>query len=287
MARTLLNPNQIRLNLLFSVDRILQSRGYKIYQSATTEVTLLGRAEIDEQTLDQLFQCFLDRSNRNEILHAINEKSNLKNDFLLKWPLLQFPKLDRERFSATIEWSFGELLIRKFQSFSSAFGVKIQALTVSDDVTDIGDFDVLSVMGDTGLLYVECKSGGTNLEQIQMAARRGQLLGAKSTIIALESKTGNYQRLKSLLENEQHPNYKFQTSVFEIESIRMRDSSAIIWGNLLFLPLASSNLENSLATLLRLDHHLKARSYEEAIYSGSFSSVTEQIFSARGFRIRY
>lgn len=287
MARTMLDPSQINLRKLFSVEGVLRSRGYEVSENSSFKTTLLEKEDPDEAILDQLFECFSDRQNRIDILRAIENKSDLKPEILIKFPLLKFPKLDRTLFSVTLEWYLGELLVRKFRSFSSAFGVKIKGLTNSENVSDIGDFDTLSVMGDTSLVYIECKSGATNLEQICLAARRGRLIGANSTIVALDSQTGTYQKLKSLLENEQHPNFSLKTNVFEIESIGLPDSRAVVWADILFLPLASKSIENSLATVLRLDHHVRVESYHTAIYTSPFTEETKSVFQNRGFDISF
>ena len=116
--------------------------------------------------------------------------------------------------------------MRQFQSFSSSFGVVVKNLSDSIDLPDIGDFDAISVMGDGNLLYVECKSGATDAEQIVKAVRRGRLIGSAATVIALSGKTGNFSILKSLLSLQQHPELHHPTTVFDMTSINLPDSTA-------------------------------------------------------------
>ena len=286
MPRSLIHPQQINLRELFTVERVLAARGLMVSKVGPIADTMLGPDERGEAFVQLFFDSFSKSQVRYELLQVCNGSLKKESTFHSK-PLIDNLLLGQQRFSKTLEWFIGENLVRKFGSFSSAFGVEIVGLADSAERLDIGDFDVVSVMGDSSLLYVECKSGAIDSEQILKATRRGRLIGSVATIIALSGKTGYMSMLKSLLGHVSHPEIGIPTTVFEISSISLADSCAIVWGNTYFLPLSSASLGNSLSTILRLIGQQRAGNYLYSVVgSAPFNLETQEMFRTMGFRIK-
>ena len=285
MPLTLLNPKQIDLRKLISVERVLAARGIKVKSTESLSVTLLGADDQGSEFESFFYEKFSNSDVRFELL-KICEGTLPKNDATHCRSFIDNLIIDRQRFSKTLEWFIGEMLVREFQSFSSGFGVKISGLNDQHESSDIGDFDMISVLGDITLLYVECKSGATNAVEICKAVRRGRLIGSSSTVVALDRKTGNINMLNALLGQEPHPELLRPSTVYELSSIGLPNSTVIIWGNTFFLPLVSVELKNGLSTILRLIGQQRAGKFWFSFYGSSpFTLETQETFRTMGFHL--
>jgi len=101
---------------------------------------------------------------------------------------------DRNRFSSTFEWYLGELLIKSFGAFSSSYGVTVKDVRRNSDDGDVGDFDVLSILGDMNLLYIETKSGALKPDGIIKAIERSLALHCVATVIVVEKISDKFIR---------------------------------------------------------------------------------------------
>ena len=178
----------------------------------------------------------------------------------------------------------GEILIREFHAFSYATGLEISALSDADTSRALGDFDVVSVMRDMSVIYIECKSGGTDFEQIRKATRRSRLLGAATVLIVLDKKTGNFDRLKQALSSEKHPVHDLTTTVYRLSSYKLPQSEIYGWGSILFVPITAENLVNCLRTAFRFNSKMKLNSITyEANFTGGFGIEVKNLFNSDGF----
>ncbi len=124
---TQISPGQMRLPRLFSVERILASRGFQIKSEGIATDTLLTKNPWTFEEHNLMFEAFDNVIFRNELLTAI-ENPSFSSSHPEVSNLLALPtfKRDRNKFSTTFEWYVGELLVRKFQAFSSSFGVNVE-----------------------------------------------------------------------------------------------------------------------------------------------------------------
>lgn len=178
---TQISARQIQLSQIFSVERILASRGFQISSEGIGRDTLLAKNtwKIDEFNL--MFEVFDDITLRNNLLSEIENSSFIiPNPKVSKLLILPNFEKDRNKFSKTFEWYVGELLVRKFQAFSSSFGVDVQNIVKNTDNGTAGDFDVLTILGDMNLLYIECKTGDCKQRSIKNAIERGLALHSRS-----------------------------------------------------------------------------------------------------------
>jgi hypothetical protein len=234
MPRTQISGCEIRLNEIFSVARMLAARGFTILKALHIKDTLLRRSAPSEEETRVFFESFDSTEKRKSILDSLVASSG---DNYQK---------DQKCFSDTLEWYIGELLVRKFQAFSSSFGVQARN-TIRPTLDEMGDFDVLAVLGDMSLFYAECKSGDLKFEEIQKAAERGLVLATAATIVIYEKE----QNIRRLLEGRNYPSMDCTCKINEISVTNLDNSNVLMWHDVFFLD-ARSGLENKLQTCLRL-----------------------------------
>lgn len=260
MARTKQRGHQIALDEIFSVERMLAARGFTISKSDQIKNTLLRKEEPTEGEITEFFESFDSTEKRNAILKSDVEGSGTKY------------QENRKLFSNTLEWYIGELLVRKFQAFSSAFGVQTRN-TIRPTEVKIGDFDVLAVLGDMSLLYAECKSGDVSFDEVRKALERGLMLATAATILIYEKDID----IRFLLKNKKYPNMDQLCRIDEIAVANLESSNVLMWHDVFFLD-ARSGLENKLQTCLRLVAQRKNG------YLQYFNADVEYL-AGRGFRV--
>ena len=246
---TQINPNQLRLRQLFSVERILSARGLQVQTEGTATQTILEKDFWTQQDLDQMFQIFESTQMRSDLFRAISESTyipsySIVSDLVCK---AEFRR-DRQRYSTTFEWFVGELLIRKFMAFSSSFGVSVAGIFRNSDGGTSGDYDVLSVLGDMSLLYVECKTGKCHLSSILNTIERSIALHSVACIILLRDGVSKGMLLQQL-RGQSHPRFGGISSFATIATRGLPESEIYEWGDCFFL---SSNIENRLRTVMRI-----------------------------------
>ena len=289
---------------LFSVERVLSARGLKSSMSEPTLTFLNSLFAHHHQNYAEFYDWFRISENRFKLLTHIDSTSrNHDSDLPPSRPYsadmmrTAFPELSyctfdeseqicRQRFSGTLEWLLGEILVCEFHAWSSATGIEICSLSDADEARALGDFDVVSVMSDMSLLYIECKSGGTTVDEIRKAIRRSRLLGASATILALERKTGQYDILHKLLSTEQHPLHGLCTTVYRLSSFGLPSSEIFGWGSVVFVPVAAKSLENCVRTAIRFNSKLRLNFITyEANFTGKFGPEIKNLFNSDGFHI--
>ena len=102
---TQISPNQMRLRALFSVERILNARGFQIKTEGAASQTILEKEDWTWQDLELIFQIFEDLQMRLDLLRAILDRSYIPGSQPVK-TLTNMPdfRWDRQRFSTTFEW---------------------------------------------------------------------------------------------------------------------------------------------------------------------------------------
>jgi hypothetical protein len=233
MTRTTIRGNQIRLSEIFSVERILAARGFTISCQESLNETLFNLEEQNEGDIIGFFENFDSTQKRAKILKSLTDQRENYQEL-------------RKQYSNTLEWYIGELLVRKFQAFSSAFGVKARN-TIRPSAAEMGDFDVLAVLGDTSLFYAECKSGDITYDQVEKAVERGLLLGTAATIIVYEKA----QDIISLLKDRNYPGIGYVCRIDKIGIANLADSDVLMWHDVFFLN-TNRGLEKKIQTSLRL-----------------------------------
>ena len=247
MSRTLLNANQIRN--LFSVERVLAARGFSVLRQKNHCTTILNASDPSQESIETLFSIFDDSQKRYELHKFVHTK---KHDPKQIKPLssIEGAILDLSHYTTTLEWYFGELLVRKFQSLSSAFGVEISDNPNPRNNGLSGDYDVLSVMGDGSILYIECKSGSIGYDDVVKATDRGNSLFTTSTIVTFGGNT-TFLHLKSNFDNKPYPGINIRPTMQKIALKGRSESTIYAWNNTYFLPQSSDNVAG-LTTILRL-----------------------------------
>jgi hypothetical protein len=250
MARTRLSVDQINWQTVFTVSRTLAARGFKVKSQKNFSATLLASGLPEQEHIELMFHIYDNPVTRNELrLHIKGEKHDKSDlELFLKNPNLV---LDELRFTTTLEWYFGEMLVRKYQSFSSAFGVELQFNPNPRNGKESGDYDVLSVMGDGSIFYIECKSGGVCAAEIIKATDRGNNIFCTATVITLGHKT-NFGHLEKNLNGIKYPGIDVEINLRKI-ALKDRPSSEIFaWHNTYFLPRSGINAKEGMDTILRL-----------------------------------
>ena len=162
--------------------------------------------------MSQIYQLFDDETMRTALQDHIEGKpcgnKNIEK-FVGKTSALEDYNAKRKRLSTTFEWYVGEIVVREFKAFSSAFGVQIANMQQLDSGNEIGDYDALVVLRNLEILYLECKMGsqsasGLTTQHVMNAMRRGLALHSAGTVLFLEQGVGS-QDLLRVLQNQTHP----------------------------------------------------------------------------------
>lgn len=251
---TKISPRQIRLPELFSVGRILAARGFQIVSEGSATDTLLSSDTWTNAENELMFTIFDDANLRNDLLASIGNSSAVpSNKEVIE--LLALPNFqnNRNKFSTTFEWYVGELMVRKFQAFSSSFGVEVRDIVRNSDDGTAGDFDVLTILGDMNLLYLECKTGSCTQQSIKNTIERSLALHTLAAVIFMGNGT-NENSLRQQLSGLSHPVLKGLTSFQKLNIKNVPDSEVYNWYNCYFLPAdqTAGTVETKLRAVMRL-----------------------------------
>jgi hypothetical protein len=271
-----IRPKQIRLEELFSVERILSSRGFSVKKEGNGEDTILPKSTWSLTEANLVFEIFNDKNLRKELLNYIEDKVEIQSlsGSVLKLINIADFKKERQRFSTTFEWYVGQLMVRKFGAFSSSYGVLVEDVYRNSDNGTSGDFDVLSIMGNMALVYVECKSGNLTQKSIKNTLERGISLHCSASIIIQERLNENslIQQVKSV----EHPIFGNQYAIDKIGIKEKSDSLVYKWFNCYFIDssLHTSDFESKIRTVLRV---VEAKKNYDSIVTEPGDSVYEAI----------
>ena len=189
------------------VSAFLASRGFEVSSESSTTQTILPKTpDYWEPTeLNSIYDLFHTPSCRNELRNHILHDAKLQSEKVTKVTNLPECDLEENRFTATFEWYLGELLVREFGAFSSSFGVKLNDIKRNLDNGDAGDFDVLAVLRNMNLLYIEAKTGTYNQNDVVKAVQRGLSIHSLATVMLVGRNTEEEQ-ITSILQGYTHPN---------------------------------------------------------------------------------
>jgi hypothetical protein len=251
ISGSLLQPKQIRLTELFTVERVLSSRGFRVASEGSGLDTIISRNIWHGSEADLIFKIFDNREERKNLLGLIcgQKSASHQIDELQELEDLQ---LTREAFSHTFEWYVGELMVRRFGSFSSSYGVEVPEVKRNTDGGTIGDYDVLSVLGTMQLLYFECKSGGFTGKKISNMVQRAHSLHVEASIMFAESFTE--KSLKAKLQNVECPWDSGPRPLLKVRINGVSESDIYQWDDTFFLCARDTDfdVEAKIRTALRL-----------------------------------
>jgi hypothetical protein len=250
---TRLNPKQIRLADMFSVVRLLASRGFEVSKEGDGTDTLLPKQDWTESEVDLMFAVFDDITARSELVKSIDSGASPSSDLVKNLLAAKDVETERQKFSHTFEWYIGELMRRKFMAFSSSYGVTVNGVMRNSDSGPAGDYDVLSILGDMELLYIECKTGSCSHQKIANTIERAVALHCYGSVVLLGAGL-NKKTLQQQLKGLNYPGFEWKPNLYKIEVKGSPDSQVYKWHDCFFVAgnELSGNLEVKLRTVLRL-----------------------------------
>lgn len=198
----LLKATQLDQRTLIPVDKFLASRGFDVVSEGATNQTLLPKEPDfwEPSELETVFNVFDNIHLRGELRAVIKgELASKPCEAVRKLVNHESFKGDDKRFCTTFEWYVGELLVRRFGAFSSSFGVEVADIFRSSNGGAAGDYDVLAVLRDLSLLYIECKTGGVSSEDVRKTLDRGLALHTGATVL-LTSKEISDDKIVRLIQ---------------------------------------------------------------------------------------
>lgn len=269
---TQISANQIRLRELFSVERVLGSRGFVVSGEGSATDTLLEKDYWLYSDLNLMFEIFDDQARRADLLSAVEDAAYKPGtpevDRLVA--LKEFRR-DRQRYSTTFEWFVGELLVRRFMAYSSSFGVTVRDVIRNSDGGTSGDYDVLSVLGDLNLLYLECKTGKCHRTSILNSIERSIALHSAACIMFLGAGLSVAQ-LKQQLSGVKHPRFKHPGVLAKIAIKSVPQSEVFQWFDCYFVAAGEKDgeVENKVRTVMRI-----LAAYRSAVLEGIKPNVDE------------
>lgn len=265
---TKVSANQIRLEQVFSIERILKSRGFNIAEQGEATSTILPKQNWTYSEANAIFEAF----DRPEIRACLMQLCKLSPDETLKrassivggLPIL----INRQRFSHTYEWYIGVLIVRRFGAFSSSFGVIVRDIKRNHDRGNLGDYDVLTVMGDTSILYIECKTGKCDLHAIKQTIERASALHVVASVILLDQGVSK-KDLSQQIRAGSHPMLNIGNPLLHKISINGVPNSLVYrWHDCFFLTGGEPRqIEQGLQTILRLIAYDRIQFQESRAYN--------------------
>lgn len=250
MSPTIIAPRQINTRELFSVPKILLSRGYEVTRTDQAEKLLITEENQYDEIWNTLFDIYDDTKLRTELKGWLYKKIESKSEDIIK--LLNHPKYVNEykRFDNTFEWFVGELMIRKFAAFSASFGVTVRDIKRNSTGTESGDFDSLVVLRDTNLAYFECKAGGFDNDSILKCYERMLSLNCQYSILFCVENI-NEEKLLWDTQKVQIPLVN-QHSLNRIH-IKGKEKDVIYDLNNCYIVDMTGDIENKIRTVLRIN----------------------------------
>lgn len=249
-----LSSKQIRLREIFSVERILSSRGFVVSSEGSAKDTLLKKDFWLHSDLDLMFAIFDDQERRTDLLRFIEIVGySPKTADVQRLVTQKEFRRDRQRYSTTFEWFVGELLVRRFMAYSSSFSVTVRDVTRNSDGGTSGDYDVLSILGDLDLLYLECKTGKCRRNSILNSIERSIALHSAACVMFFGAGLSETQ-LKQQLSGVTHPRFKHSGVLARIAIKNVPDSEVFQWFDCYFVAAGERDgeVENRVRTTMRI-----------------------------------
>jgi hypothetical protein len=249
----------IYLDDLFSVENILQSRGFKVLSTGSNYNLILKGMKLPRNQIglkgrnydtELVYRVFNSRSMRHELLSFIEYNSEINSTDVRKLIENQSFQNSRQAFSTTFEWYIGELMVRDYSAMSSSHSVKITDIKRdSDSQGTAGDFDVLSILRNLGIAYFECKTGRFNRDKILKAVERSLALHCSFVIMCIDGEIQE-NKLKQSLKDVSFP-LTIWNSLKKI-SIKNSDISVYNWMNCYFIS-TYGDVDQQINTVLRFN----------------------------------
>lgn len=249
---------QLNIRDFITVNDLLNSRGFCVKSEGANNDLLIPSFNWPDLESNILFEALDDTLNRVEIDKLLKrEIKKVTKNSLNKLVETDGFDLDRKKYTNSFEWYIGELLVRKYSAFSYAYSVEINNVKRNSTETESGDFDVLSVLRNTNLIYVECKSGrSSNIEQkdILKCLERALAIHCEFAIMVIDDII-NEDHLKWILKEIKHPlaNNSFLN---KIEIKEKTESTIYEWGNCFFIS-SKRNIEEQISSVLRINEGRK------------------------------
>lgn len=244
------------MNQLFSVKNILSAQGFEVKKEDKGNNLLIKT--LDKKgypNKEDLFAIFNDFNLRKELLNVI-ERNGDSSQLAQVNRLVQHAdfQCDRNKFSYTFEWYMGELVVRKFNAFAYSYGVEVQDIKRNETNTYAGDYDVLVVLRNLNLIYIECKTGKFNREGILKSVGRALSLHCDFVIIMIDNPI-NEDQLRNKLKGASHP----LLPIHHLNQIQTKGNKASLiydWMNC-YLLTSSGDIEEQIKTVLRVNQAKK------------------------------
>lgn len=245
-----------KLDQLFSVKNILSARGFEIKkEDRGSNLLIKNIRQRKYPNGEHLFKVFHNFDKRKELLNAINANKKTSQDKEVH-KLINHADFhsDRNKFSYTFEWYMGELVVRRFSAFTYSYGVEVQDIKRNETNTYAGDYDVLVVLRNLNLIYIECKTGKFNRESILKSVGRSLALHCDFVIIMIDNPI-NEDQLHHKLKGAEHP----LLPIHRLNQIQTKGNPASLiydWMNC-YLLTSSGDIEEQIKTVLRVNQAKK------------------------------
>ena len=236
---------------LFSVKEVLNSKGFEVISEGDCSDLLIPLKYLQRSDQDILFDAFNDQRSRSELLHKINDpKFIVTNPAALS--LINHNKFisDRNKYSTSFEWYAGELMGRKFSSFSSSYSVEVKDVFRNNITETTGDYDAIVILRDLNFIYFECKTGTFNADKILKAFERAIALHCEFSVILVQSAI-NLNSLRACIKGITH-RFISELELYQI-GIKGNPASNVIGWNTCFFASAEGNIEEQLRTIMRIN----------------------------------
>ncbi len=263
---------------VFRIDRVLKSRGFEVTNVGTLSSTLLSHENWSNSEKQLLFDVMNSDKLRSQLLFFIEGKAGFEIDPLVEQLIknANFRK-DRQRFSTSFEWYLGELFVKHFGAFSGAFGVEVSNIFRNSTGTKAGDFDVLAVLADLSLLYIEAKTEEFQRKKVEKALERSMALHT-SAVVMLTSEQFDPIKFKPALKDLEHPIWGKTQSFDKIKIKGEPDSEIFLWCNQIYF-VSANERHGKLEPKLRMV--LRDIGFKRSIHG--FSSEIAKDYSAAGY----
>lgn len=251
---TKLAPVQIDLRTFFSVADILKSRGFNLTKKGEMKDLIIPSVKFRSPDYEDLLECFNDKEAREQIGNYVLGKGEPTNELAIK--ISKHPDFinSHGRFTKTFEWYIGEALVRFFNGFSFAFGATISNVMHNSTGTPAGDYDTLVVMRNLGLLYIECKTGGYDSDDIRKGIDKAISLNCECIVfVVLSLGQKHLNKLEDVLYKINHPlivTTNLYGTIYKIGIKNNSESTVYEWRNCFFVS-ASKDFIEQMKTVLR------------------------------------
>lgn len=274
-------PKMINQRELIPVKELLNSRGFKVKREGENGDLLLPKFRWPSMESHVLFQAFDSHANRDILKNLVNDANdnNIYDEDLKKLIQTDGFHFNQDKYAKSFEWYIGELLVKKFSAFSYSYSVEVENIQRNSTGNASGDFDVLAVLRNINLIYVECKSGkfrNLKKENILKCIERGLSLHCELSIMVVDDLIDE-NHLKYILKEIEHPladmSYLIRINIKDFKPM----PNIYEWGNCFFIS-SKENIEEQLRTVFRINEARK-------IFDRYTTGFSDGIYSKLGYNM--